>query len=216
MAEGGNEPKNRPRSEYPSALGLQWKHEPVITSGGAVDISNSSNRDMFPSSLSSSSANNSTVSQNVQAAPSAGAAATTTSVTLTASSISTHATSNKDKGFTTENAVAYESEEQPRYISETLGFDLDFDPNEYVPSYNQDGCVDRERFNRASPQHRYANIKHNVLTGDSENYECSICITKLVDFDYVRLLVCKHAFHARCIDPWMLQANSGCPLCRAN
>jgi len=171
---------------------------------------------MLPSSLFSSSANNSTVSQNVQAAPFAGAAATTTSVTLTDSSISTHATSNKDKGLTTKNAVAYESEEQPRSISETLGFDLDFDPNEYVPSYNQDGCVNREQFNRASPQHRYANIKHNVLTGDSENYERSICITKLVDFDYVRLLVCKHAFHARCIDPWMLQANSGCLLCRAN
>jgi hypothetical protein len=68
---------------------------------------------------------------------------------------------------------------------ETLGFDPDFDPDEYLPNYNRDDCIDRERFDRAAPLRRYAYIKHDMLTDDAEDYECGICMTELVDSDHV-------------------------------
>jgi hypothetical protein len=43
-----------------------------------------------------------------------------------------------------------------------------------------------------------------MLTDDAEDSECSICMIKLVDSEHVQLLVCKHVFHARCIDPWVV------------
>lgn len=45
---------------------------------------------------------------------------------------------------------------------------------------------------------------------------CAICIDMLEDDDIVRGLACGHAFHARCIDPWLTNRCPCCPLCKAN
>lgn len=42
---------------------------------------------------------------------------------------------------------------------------------------------------------------------------CSVCISDFEHGDQLRVLPCKHAFHARCVDQW-LQVNANCPLCR--
>ncbi|KAL5230418.1 hypothetical protein ABZP36_029194 [Zizania latifolia] len=45
-----------------------------------------------------------------------------------------------------------------------------------------------------------------------------MCVLKSAfrDDDELRLLpACRHAFHSRCVDPW-LRANPSCPLCRAS
>ena len=44
--------------------------------------------------------------------------------------------------------------------------------------------------------------------------ECAICQSAMSRADAVRLLPCRHAFHAACIDPW-LGRSTCCPLCRA-
>lgn len=45
--------------------------------------------------------------------------------------------------------------------------------------------------------------------------ECPVCLSVFGDGEEVRQLsVCKHSFHAACIDMW-LSNHSNCPICRA-
>ncbi|XP_057800247.1 E3 ubiquitin-protein ligase ATL4-like [Salvia miltiorrhiza] len=45
--------------------------------------------------------------------------------------------------------------------------------------------------------------------------DCAVCLSKFEAHDQLRLLpVCRHAFHAACIDKW-IASNQTCPLCRS-
>ncbi|KAE8685658.1 RING-H2 finger protein ATL72 [Hibiscus syriacus] len=55
-----------------------------------------------------------------------------------------------------------------------------------------------------------------VLGSDSNfnSTECSICLGEFEDGEKVRVLPeCKHGFHVRCIDTWLV-SHSSCPNCR--
>ncbi|XP_019431299.1 PREDICTED: RING-H2 finger protein ATL43-like [Lupinus angustifolius] len=57
-------------------------------------------------------------------------------------------------------------------------------------------------------------FRFGSLTGHKEGLECVICLKKLEDHEFLRLLPkCDHAFHVECVDMW-LNAHSTCPLCR--
>ncbi|KAF8658285.1 hypothetical protein AX16_002059 [Volvariella volvacea WC 439] len=45
---------------------------------------------------------------------------------------------------------------------------------------------------------------------------CPICIVDFEEGDDLRQLPCegKHRFHQQCVDPWLLELSSSCPLCR--
>jgi hypothetical protein len=45
---------------------------------------------------------------------------------------------------------------------------------------------------------------------------CPICIVDFEEGDDLRLLPCegKHKFHQECVDPWLLELSSSCPICR--
>jgi len=45
---------------------------------------------------------------------------------------------------------------------------------------------------------------------------CPICIVDFEEGDDLRVLPCegKHRFHQGCVDPWLLELSSSCPLCR--
>ncbi|CAA7409713.1 unnamed protein product [Spirodela intermedia] len=46
--------------------------------------------------------------------------------------------------------------------------------------------------------------------------DCAICLETFQDGDRCRLLpVCRHSFHAQCVDSWLLKS-SMCPICRSN
>jgi hypothetical protein len=49
---------------------------------------------------------------------------------------------------------------------------------------------------------------------DVKFIECSICLETLDKKMLHRILPCKHAFHAHCIDKWLLLRSQTCPLCR--
>ena len=44
--------------------------------------------------------------------------------------------------------------------------------------------------------------------------KCSICQEEFEDDDEVRVMPCKHAEHAECLDQW-LRVNKCCPICKA-
>lgn len=45
---------------------------------------------------------------------------------------------------------------------------------------------------------------------------CPICIADFEEGDDLRVLPCegKHRFHQHCVDPWLLELSSSCPICR--
>jgi len=45
---------------------------------------------------------------------------------------------------------------------------------------------------------------------------CPICILDFKDGDDLRILPCegRHRFHQQCVDPWLLELSSSCPICR--
>lgn len=54
------------------------------------------------------------------------------------------------------------------------------------------------------------------VTGNLTGVECAVCLSKFELQDQLRLLpLCCHAFHARCIDTWLV-SNLTCPLCRSS
>ncbi|KXS13305.1 hypothetical protein M427DRAFT_58831 [Gonapodya prolifera JEL478] len=46
--------------------------------------------------------------------------------------------------------------------------------------------------------------------------ECAVCLDAFVKRDYVRELPCRHRFHAKCVDRWLLDVSALCPLCKAD
>ncbi|RKP34239.1 hypothetical protein BJ085DRAFT_7432, partial [Dimargaris cristalligena] len=45
---------------------------------------------------------------------------------------------------------------------------------------------------------------------------CHICLDPLTEGQLARQLPCQHTFHQECIDKWLVQFSSRCPLCKFN
>ncbi|KAJ8104245.1 hypothetical protein POJ06DRAFT_279736 [Lipomyces tetrasporus] len=45
---------------------------------------------------------------------------------------------------------------------------------------------------------------------------CPICFEPFLPGQDLRVLPCHHGFHAACVDPWLLNSSSQCPLCRVD
>mmetsp|Transcript_40080 Transcript_40080/g.55694 ORF Transcript_40080/g.55694 Transcript_40080/m.55694 type:complete len:277 (-) Transcript_40080:342-1172(-) len=46
--------------------------------------------------------------------------------------------------------------------------------------------------------------------------ECYVCLSEYVEGEQLRVLPCKHEFHAACVDKWLKEVHRVCPLCRAS
>jgi hypothetical protein len=58
-------------------------------------------------------------------------------------------------------------------------------------------------------------VPNNSLTNNEDNsLGCSICAEDFKLGEDLRVLPCKHRFHAPCVDPWLLNVSGTCPLCR--
>lgn len=85
-----------------------------------------------------------------------------------------------------------------------------FDANESTVVNN----IDTRHNERRSPPQR--DMLQNEDQSDLRNEppSCSICIEYFIEEENVRILPCGHVYHQYCIDPWLLDFSSTCPLCR--
>lgn len=51
---------------------------------------------------------------------------------------------------------------------------------------------------------------------DDDDLTCPICFDDFQDGQILRILPCKHRFHALCVDPWLLNSSTHCPMCRVD
>jgi hypothetical protein len=51
---------------------------------------------------------------------------------------------------------------------------------------------------------------------DEDEKECAVCLSQFANGDLVRLLPCRHEFHADCIDKWLLEKDRRCSCCRVD
>jgi len=61
-----------------------------------------------------------------------------------------------------------------------------------------------------------ASDKTDIVPAAIGRETCPICIMDFEEGDDLRLLPCegKHRFHQTCVDPWLLELSSSCPICR--
>ncbi|KAJ0246601.1 E3 ubiquitin-protein ligase ATL4 [Hirschfeldia incana] len=65
------------------------------------------------------------------------------------------------------------------------------------------------------PIFKFSSVVTRRSSTSSNSSDCAVCLSKFEPEDQLRLLpLCRHAFHADCIDIW-LASNQTCPLCRS-
>ncbi len=91
---------------------------------------------------------------------------------------------------------------------------------EEVPQREHDKLADvppaRPRAGQPTASTSSASAQEDPLPESIGRETCPICIIDFEDGDDVRVLPCegKHVFHQACVDPWLLELSSSCPICR--
>lgn len=114
----------------------------------------------------------------------------------------------------------WEVVDTPKSSSESSGSELKTPREKSVP--NQ-ALVEE---GSSEGQHPKAALRRNGTQTSRQNPDvtpqtigretCPICIVDFEEGDDLRVLPCegKHRFHQTCVDPWLLELSSSCPLCR--
>eukprot|EP01056_Protomagalhaensia_sp_Gyna25_P000903 Protomagalhaensia_sp_Gyna_25__902@NODE_1434_length_1839_cov_33_141667_g1158_i0_p1_GENE_NODE_1434_length_1839_cov_33_141667_g1158_i0NODE_1434_length_1839_cov_33_141667_g1158_i0_p1_ORF_typecomplete_len194_score15_29zfRING_2/PF13639_6/9_6e02zfRING_2/PF13639_6/5_6e16zfRING_11/PF17123_5/6_1e03zfRING_11/PF17123_5/1_6e10zfRING_11/PF17123_5/1_5e03zfC3HC4_2/PF13923_6/8_3e02zfC3HC4_2/PF13923_6/7_3e09zfRING_5/PF14634_6/8_7e02zfRING_5/PF14634_6/9_9e09zfC3HC4/PF00097_25/2_9e03zfC3HC4/PF00097_25/2_1e08zfrbx1/ len=78
-------------------------------------------------------------------------------------------------------------------------------------------CFGLATFARAHSPNQCRICAHTAIFNADEgtiNDQCAICLEDFRSRDVLRSLPCSHQFHVMCIDPWLRDPSSRCPICR--